>query len=67
MSLVIPLPPSATAAAKARLERERAHLRQFLSRVEAVLEEHELFEVEPWLHRLQDRIADCDARLARYA
>jgi len=67
MSLIIPLPPAAMAAAKARLERERAHLKQFLRRVESVLEEHEVFEVEPWLHRLQERIADYDARIARYA
>jgi hypothetical protein len=66
MGRIIPLPASATAAAKARLERERTHLKQFLCRIESVLEEHELFEVEPWLYRLQERIADCDARLARY-
>jgi hypothetical protein len=65
--MIIPLPPSATSAAKARLERERAHLRQFLCRVESVLEEHEVFEIEPWLRGLQERIADYDMRIARCA
>ena len=50
-----------------RLERERADLKRFLFTVEAALEEHELFDVEPRLLRLQDRIAQYDARIARYA
>ena len=67
MGRVLSLPPHALAAARARLERERASLKHFLTTVESVLEEHEVFEMEPWLHGLQDRIAEYDARIARYA
>lgn len=67
MGRVLSLPPHALAAARARLERERASLKRFLTAVESVLEEHEVFDIEPWLHGLQDRIAEYDARLARYA
>ena len=45
----------------------RAHLKDLLFKVEAVLEEHELFDVEPWLFHLQDRIAEYDRRIARFA
>jgi hypothetical protein len=67
MGSVVPLPCHRLAAARARLERERAHLKHFLTRIESVLEEHELFDVEPLLHGLQDRIAEYDARIAAYA
>jgi len=67
MGQVLPLPSHALTASRARLERERASLKRFLSTIEAVLEEHEVFDVEPWLHGLQDRIAEYDARIARYA
>lgn len=67
MGCIVALPPHRLAAARARLERERAHLKQFLVRIESVLEEHELFDVEPLLHGLQDRIAEYDLRIARYA
>jgi hypothetical protein len=67
MGRVLSLPPYALAAARARLERERAGLKHFLMTVESVLEEHEVFDIEPWLHGLQERIAEYDARIARYA
>jgi hypothetical protein len=67
MGCVVSLPPQRLAAARARLERERADLKHFLSRIEAVLEEHEVFDVEPLLYGLQDRIAEYDLRIARYA
>jgi hypothetical protein len=67
MGRVLSLPPYALAAARARLERERAGLKHFLTTVESVLEEHEVFDIEPWLHGLQERIAEYDARIARYA
>jgi hypothetical protein len=66
MGCIVSLPSRTMAAARARLERERDDLRQFLIRIESVLEEHELFDVEPLLHGLQDRIAEYDARIARY-
>jgi hypothetical protein len=50
MGRVLSLPPYALAAARARLERERAGLKHFLMTVESVLEEHEVFDIEPWLH-----------------
>ena len=67
MGQVLPLPPHALRTSRARLERERASLKRFLSTIAAVLEEHEVFDMEPWLHGLRDRIAEYDARSARYA
>ncbi|HEX2112904.1 MAG TPA: hypothetical protein VHM01_00730 [Alphaproteobacteria bacterium] len=67
MGCIIPLPPEAIAAMRLRLEQERAHLKRFLFTIEAVLEEHELFDVEPWLCGLKEQIAEYDARIARYA
>ena len=67
MGRILPLPRKTIAAARARLEDERAHLKDLLFKVEAVLEEHELFDVEPWLFHLQDRIAEYDRRIARFA
>jgi hypothetical protein len=67
MGRIVPLPSHKLAAARARLERERADLKRFLCRLEAALEEHELFDVEPLLFGLQDRIAEYDLRIARYA
>ena len=67
MGRIVPLPPQTLAATRVRLERERADLKRFLFTIETVLEEHELFDVEPWLCGLKDRIAEYDARIARYA
>jgi hypothetical protein len=67
MARIIPLPRETIEAARARLEGERAHLKALLFKIEAVLEEHELFDVEPWLCSLQDQIAEYDQRIARFA
>jgi hypothetical protein len=67
MARIIPLPRETIAAARARLEGERATLKTFLFKIEAVLDEHELFDVEPWLLRLRDQIDEYDQRIARFA
>jgi hypothetical protein len=67
MGRIVPLPAEILATTRLRLERERADLKRFLFTVETALEEHVLCDVKPWLLRLQDRIAEYDARIARYA